>query len=210
MSTIVRLAALIVAIAAFALTSSAQAGVVQQVRIPVGDLWFCDESFQNGVCETRINAGDSISWDFSGAALPHTTAECGASCDSPADASLWDSGTITDGSTFQFTFEEPGTYLFRCNIHPNQMRGSVIVVEREPEPEPPDGVEPDPLPDGPPAPVQDLPDSAPSDGPAPEPEVLPSTGAELDESSAWVGWALLAILGATSAVGGIFAYRRGR
>ncbi len=110
------------------------AAAQETTTIAVGDLWFCDSSFQNGVCETTISAGDTIAWDFSGAALPHTTTECGDSCDAPSGSPLWNSGTVSDGSTFQFTFNEPGTYSYRCNIHPGPMRGQVTVLAAQEEP----------------------------------------------------------------------------
>jgi len=40
---------------------------------------------------------------------------------------LWSSGFITDASTFEFTFDQAGTYLYRCEVHPIEMRGRIIV-----------------------------------------------------------------------------------
>ena len=204
MSKLVRLTVLLALVSVLAITSSAQAQPVQQVRVPVGDLWFCNDSFQGGVCETTINAGDSISWDFGGASLPHTTTECGASCDDPTDAPAWDSGTITDGSTFQFTFNEPGTYLYLCRIHPAVMRGRIIVEERaDPDPGAPTDGEP-PATDGQPEPAP-AEDETLSEG-------LPSTGLVRQQSSSWDEWALatLFVLGATFVATGALAYRRAR
>ncbi len=124
---VVSLVALIAA-AGLLLMTAGSAGAQAAVNVPVGDLWFCDSASQNGVCTTEIDAGDTVIWNFSGASLPHTTTNCGDSCDS-ADGLLWDSGTISDGSAFQFTFDGAGTYLYRCNIHPSQMRGQIIVNE---------------------------------------------------------------------------------
>ena len=98
----------------------------QQVTINVGDFWFCERSFQNGVCETAINAGDTVVWTFS-ALNSHTTTECGASCDSPTSTPLWDSSPSSSG-TFSRTFNTPGTYLYYCTIHPDQMRGRIVVA----------------------------------------------------------------------------------
>ena len=115
------------------LLAAGPAAAQTPVRVPVGDLWFCDSSNQNGVCTTEISVGDTVVWDYEGASLPHTSSNCGASCDSP-DGSLWDSGTINDRSTFQFTFSEAGTFLYRCNIHPAQMRGQIVVTGVAQEP----------------------------------------------------------------------------
>ena len=50
-------------------------------------------------------------------ALPHTwTSEDG----------VFNSGTLSEGDTFSFTFEEAGSYPFICSIHPN-MTGTVNV-----------------------------------------------------------------------------------
>ena len=104
-------------------------------NINVGDIWFCDATFENGVCETTIEAGDTVVWDFEGANLPHTTTACGASCDDPTKPPLWDSGLVGDGATFQFTFNEPGTYAYYCQVHPFLQRG-IITVQGEPTPTP--------------------------------------------------------------------------
>ena len=128
------LAVVVTAAAPFSAVTPHPAAAQETATIAVGDLWFCDASFQNGVCETTINAGDTVAWDFSGAALPHTTTECGDSCDAPSGSPLWNSGTVSDGSTFQFTFNEPGTYSYRCNIHPGPMRGQITVLAAQEEP----------------------------------------------------------------------------
>lgn len=97
--------------------------------IPVGDLWFCDSSFQGGDCETTINVGDSVTWGFDTAVLPHTSTECTGSCGSALanpGSRLWHSGDRTSG-TFERTFNSPGTFQYQCNIHPVTMRGTIIV-----------------------------------------------------------------------------------
>ncbi len=101
-----------------------------QTTIQVGDIWFCDETLQGGVCETTIYVGETVVWDSAGAGLPHTTTECGASCDGPTDSPIWDSGLIGDGSTFEYTFNEPGTFLYFCQVHPTLQRG-IITVQGE-------------------------------------------------------------------------------
>jgi plastocyanin len=39
----------------------------------------------------------------------------------------FDSGTISKGQNFQFTFSEPGAYPFFCAVHPATMTGVVTV-----------------------------------------------------------------------------------
>ena len=99
--------------------------------VPVGDTWYCDSSFQGGLCDVTIREGDTVTWDFTGAILPHTSTECGASCVSPVPAgqALWNSGTLGagNGGTFSFTFNTPGTYRYYCQFHPELQRGRIIV-----------------------------------------------------------------------------------
>lgn len=99
-----------------------------RTSIPVGDIWFCGPQFQGGVCATTIEAGDTVVWDFGTAQAGHSTTACGASCDNPTGSPLWDSGVISDDSTFKFTFDEPGTYNYYCIVHPTIHRGRIIVT----------------------------------------------------------------------------------
>ena len=95
--------------------------------VDVGDIWFCDETFELGdVCETTISPGDTVVWDFNNTNLPHTTTACGDSCDDPTLTPLWDSGLLNEG-TFEYTFDEPGTYLYYCLVHPTLQRGRIVV-----------------------------------------------------------------------------------
>ena len=63
-----------------------------------------------------VQAGETVTWtnddDFA-----HTTT---------SDDDLWDSDDIATGASFEFTFDEPGTYAYHCAIH-NFMEGEVVV-----------------------------------------------------------------------------------
>ena len=120
MSLIARLALLFAFIGALSAMSATPVAAQQTTTIAVGDFWFCSASFEDGVCETTITEGDTVVWNVGGASAPHTTTECGASCDSPTGSPLWDSGIIDDGATFQSSFDQVGTYLYFCQIHPLQ------------------------------------------------------------------------------------------
>ncbi len=50
----------LIALAGFALSGGSGAHAKSTITIQVGDIWFCDSSFQNGVCETTVNAGDTV------------------------------------------------------------------------------------------------------------------------------------------------------
>ena len=103
--------------------------------IDAGDLWFCDSSLTSQVCETTINVGDTVTWDF--VAGTHTTTECGGDCwTAPVStgSALWHSGNRSAGQMFQRTFDAPGTFNYQCNIHPTEMRGRIIVSGAPPPP----------------------------------------------------------------------------
>ncbi len=104
-----------------------QSTAAATTTVAVGDIWFCNETFEGGVCETTINVGDTVVWDFAGAKLPHTTTTCGDSCDEPTETPRWDSALINDGTTFEYQFNEPGTFLYFCAVHPFLQRGIMHV-----------------------------------------------------------------------------------
>lgn len=65
----------------------------------------------------EIRAGQTVTWRFEDAPTPHTV--------TAADHSF-DSGTMTSGE-FNHAFDKPGTYDYNCTVHPQQMRGTVVV-----------------------------------------------------------------------------------
>ena len=148
----------IIAVAAFSLGIAAflWLGVGSQRSTPVsaatflitvGNNWFCDSSFEGGDCEIAIGVNDEVTWLFD-STVSHTTTECVGSCGSvignPASR-LWDFGPLTIGS-FALTFDTPGTFQYQCNIHPTQMRGTIIVGGGGPTPFPTLPMPPSPLP----------------------------------------------------------------
>ena len=94
--------------------------------VQVGDYYFCDPSYLNGVCETTVDEGDTVEWQFAGNEL-HSTTECGDDHDTCSAPHLWDSPLMDSGS-FSYTFDTPGTYLYRCQAHTFEMRGQVTVL----------------------------------------------------------------------------------
>jgi predicted lipoprotein with Yx(FWY)xxD motif len=63
-----------------------------------------------------VDIGATVTWTNTGA-KPHTVT---------ADDGSFDSGTLSNGGTFSFTFAKAGTYTFHCKIHPS-MTGTVTV-----------------------------------------------------------------------------------
>ncbi|HJX61437.1 MAG TPA: hypothetical protein VJ578_02605 [Dehalococcoidia bacterium] len=97
--------------------------------IAVGDLWFCDSSFQNGVCETVINQGETVTWNYASGVTVHNSRECGANCSSPSGTPVWQLPAAPTAAPWSesFTFNTPGTYLYRCDLHTVAMRGRIVV-----------------------------------------------------------------------------------
>jgi hypothetical protein len=133
--------------------------------------WFCDPSFWLGNCQTTISVGDAVTWVYPNGGTVHTTTDCGASCDLPTFPPLWDSGIISVGGTFTWTFDTPGIYPYYCTLHPIDMRGTIVVESRR---------TPTPTPTSTPTPA---PTFAPTLIPTPTPTVLQATEAELMEGA---------------------------
>jgi plastocyanin len=70
--------------------------------------------------EFTIPAGGAVTWNHMQDGVRHTiTADT---------AGQFDSGALTAGQSFSFTFNTPGEYAYHCAIHPARMRGVVKVV----------------------------------------------------------------------------------
>lgn len=63
-----------------------------------------------------VPVGGRVTWTNTGQ-RPHTTTSTGG---------VWNSGQLTSGQSFSFTFNQPGSFAYQCTIHP-QMRGTVNV-----------------------------------------------------------------------------------
>ncbi|MBI2912341.1 MAG: hypothetical protein HYY03_00290 [Chloroflexi bacterium] len=112
----------------FALAADTRPGGAQEATVTVGDFFFCDSSFPPGACQTTVQAGDTVRWDYTTGSEGHTVTHCGGSCDSPTAAPLFDSGALNPGQTFTVTFTTPGTYLYLCTFHPVAMRAAIVVL----------------------------------------------------------------------------------
>jgi len=65
--------------------------------------------------------GDTVRWTNNGA-LPHT---------STSNSGVWNSGTISPGSSFLFQFNSAGSFSYHCNFHPS-MTGTIAVYRSMP------------------------------------------------------------------------------
>lgn len=76
-----------------------------------------DFSFQPA--DITVSAGETVTWNNSGAA-PHTVT---------AEDRSFDAGTIPAGGSAAVTFPAAGAYAYFCAIHPDAMRGTVTVQQ---------------------------------------------------------------------------------
>jgi plastocyanin len=138
---------LVLAVAWLAIPAAIPGGtaVAAQQNIGVANFYFCDQSFQNGVCETTVNVGDTVVWQVQSGT--HTVTECDDSFATCPPAGGFNSGTLSTGASFSHTFTTAGVFEYRCNIHPNSMRGRVTVVAQStPTPTPATAATPSPAP----------------------------------------------------------------
>jgi len=63
-----------------------------------------------------IATGITVTW-INNDAVAHTVTE---------NEGFFDSGVLTNGHNFTYTFTVPGTYNYTCSLHPT-MRGTIIV-----------------------------------------------------------------------------------
>jgi plastocyanin len=75
------------------------------------------EGFAFGPADITIPVGTTVTWTNNDGA-PHTAT---------ADDGSFDSGNLSTGDSFSFTFDTPGTYTYHCNVHPNMT--ATITVE---------------------------------------------------------------------------------
>ena len=165
--------------------------------IHVGDLWFCDPAGPQPCGqphETAINVGDTIEWQWVGV-FPHTTTECAGDLDACPGPHSWDSPAQKSG-TFAFTFDSPGTYVYRCQLHQFNMRGRITVLAPTPTPMP----TPSPTPSPASSPAAALP--APT--PTPTAAAVPAGGGVPPEGTGPAGfwWLALAAAGGLLLIAG--------
>ena len=66
--------------------------------------------------QITVPAGSTVRWTNQDS-IPHTVT---------ADNGKFNSGNLSSGNSFEFTFTTPGTYSYHCSIHPN-MKGTIVV-----------------------------------------------------------------------------------
>ena len=102
-------AALIAAVLISAIALTPTAAPAATTNVDVGDNFFRPAS-------VTIKASDTVQWNWTGSRAHTSTSNSG----------LWSSGTLGNGSDFSHTFDNAGSFPYRCTIHPGQS-GTVTV-----------------------------------------------------------------------------------
>jgi plastocyanin len=81
--------------------------------------------------DVQLTAGGTVTWRQDDVATHTVTSgrveQSGGTATAEPDG-RFDSGNISKGQTFEFSFPEPGQYPFFCAIHPATMSGLVTVT----------------------------------------------------------------------------------
>lgn len=161
-------AAAAVLLAGGVLASVGVAGAAQDVTVVAEG---SGTSSHWSVTDVQVETGDTVTWDF--AAPTHNVSSTDESAKDPRWAPyVYPGPTEYDiapvGSASEYTFYKSGTYTFVCNLHPQQMVGTVTVTGEDlpipTDPTPTPSPSPTPDPDPTPTPTPD-----PNPGPDPQP-----------------------------------------
>jgi plastocyanin len=83
--------------------------------------------------EITIKAGDTVEWRNIGL-IPHTVtadpkrAPSSRNIELPDGAEAFDSGWVTSGQSFRYTFSEPGVYRYVCLPHEQARMAGIVIV----------------------------------------------------------------------------------
>jgi plastocyanin len=97
--------------------TSPPVGASSSIVIPVGAEFLGNRAFVPG--DLAVQAGTTVTW-MNTDRDSHTTT---------SDAAAWNSGTLSPGRQFSFTFQTAGTFPYHCSFHPG-MIGTVVVSAR--------------------------------------------------------------------------------
>lgn len=91
-------------------------GAIEEMLVRVVDSSFREDTI-------TIPVGTTVTWTHTGQ-FPHTVT---------ADDGSFDSGNLSSGDTFRYTFDQAGSFAYYCSIHGGPggagMAGTVIVTE---------------------------------------------------------------------------------
>ncbi len=95
------------------------------VTVQIVDNAFVDPlGRRNANASVTVGVGQIVGWRNNGV-VQHTV----TSTSVPAGGAAFDSGDLNPGGTFLVTFNAVGTYVYRCDNHPNEMLNARVIVQ---------------------------------------------------------------------------------
>ena len=91
-------------------TDTTESAGGEEQRVEIADMAFTPETL-------TVAVGTTVTWVSADPNLPHT---------STSEDEIWFSGNLNEGDEFPFTFDEPGTFAYFCEVHPT-MTGTIVV-----------------------------------------------------------------------------------
>lgn len=109
--------------------AGALGGLVSLAGCPAGGEPGANQVFMRAIAfdppEITIAAGESVTWTNMDI-VPHT-----ATSGNPGDenlGSVFRSELLSLNRTFSHTFDEPGEFIYFCEVHPGMMRDAKVIV----------------------------------------------------------------------------------
>ncbi|MEF8901627.1 MAG: halocyanin domain-containing protein [Halovenus sp.] len=91
------------------------------VGVTSGDVEGVEQQFAFGPPAIRVSQGTEVTWTWSGSDSHSVTHDNGDAFDSGIESG--------DGTTFSYTFDESGTYLYICIPHESLGQKGAVIVE---------------------------------------------------------------------------------
>ena len=102
--------------------------VIEAATVAAANLQVAAVNYEFRPASITVSVGDTVVWTMTGDGHTVRSGTVGAdNIGRPSDGPL-DSGFKGPGEIYSFTFAQAGTYEYFCEIHPEQMRGTVTVV----------------------------------------------------------------------------------
>ncbi|MBW3618733.1 MAG: hypothetical protein KY461_00675 [Actinobacteria bacterium] len=121
----------------------------------------------------EIEAGDTVRWTWQSEDR-HTVTAPGVFDSHPDCTVLTPDACGANGTVFSWTSSEPGTIEYGCRLHPERMRGTIVVVAAAAEPSPSEAPPPTSAPEPSPAPSPRPEPAGPSPAASPRPTSEPA------------------------------------
>jgi len=103
------------------LAQEAAPSLVKDVTIPMNAATMGDKAYSPNPIDVKV--GEGVTWSNDDSQIHTATSGAAGAADA---GSVFDSGILSPGATFDFVFPTAGTYEYHCTMHP-QMVGTVNV-----------------------------------------------------------------------------------